>query len=83
MIAYTTKHVPSVLAAARALFGAKVQIAGTPNAAPTTWPFDPARWEVVGSAGRRSGPFFSVIRPKSAPAPALDVFDLDIDPRYA
>ena len=63
--AYTTKRTPAVIDAARALFGAEAQIAGMPNAAPTTWPFDPAQWEVVGRAGQRSGPFFSVIAPRA------------------
>jgi hypothetical protein len=61
VVAYTTKRTPAVIDAARALFGAAAELAGMPNAAPTTWPYDPERWEVVGSAGCRSGPFFSVV----------------------
>ncbi len=69
--AYATKLTPNIIDAARATFGADVQIAGTPNVDPAgsgaTWPYSPETHEVVGlAAAHRSGPTFTVVRAKDA-----------------
>jgi len=63
--AYTSTNTPSVIEAARTRFGADCQLGSVPNADPlgplATAPYSAQTHKVVGLAGLRSGPLFTVI----------------------